>query len=86
MNCELGLVRSLSVSLWLGSVLSFMALAVWLEWRRRPLSDSVELRRVRVLVCALAGVLVIMGLGLLRSSILLSDRLERVEKAMHRAR
>ena len=67
----------------LGSVVfSFMALAVWLEWRRRPLSDSVELRRARLLLCALAGVVVLMGLGLLRSSILLSERLERVEQAM----
>jgi hypothetical protein len=48
-----------------------MALAVWLEWRRAPLSDSVELRRVRALL----------GLAQIRSSLLLSSRLERVEKS-----
>ena len=63
-----------------------MALVVWMEWKRSPLSDSVELRRARVLLSVVASALVLTGSGLLRTSILLSERLERVEKAMHTSR
>ena len=59
------------------------ALAVLGEWRRKPASVEVELRAARALLCVLAAAMVIMGLGLIRSAVRMSERLERVEKTMH---
>ena len=59
------------------------AVAVLGEWRRKPASVEVELRSARVLLCVLAAAVVIMGIGLIRSAVRMSERLERVERTMH---
>lgn len=67
------------------AVAPLVAVLIWvvvLEWRRAPMAVEVELRWVRVLMCSLAGVLVLLGLAQIRQANHLSGRLERVEKAM----
>jgi len=59
------------------------AVAVLGEWRRKTASVEVELREARVLLCVLAAAVVIMGIGLIRSAVRMSERLERVERTMH---
>ena len=65
-----------------GPLVLVLASVVVLEWRRKAMAVEVELRWLRVLVCGLAGVLVLLGLAQIRQANHLSGRLERVEKSM----
>ena len=58
-------------------VILLLALAVWLERRRRSDSAEAELKRVRVLVGALGASVVILGVASILNS--MATRLLRVE-------